>query len=111
MLSSGPSFTMVCLLATFQIYWSDTTGSAIRRANYDGSQPEVFLDSLDGLMFPEGVAVDWLARNIYWTDSGKRTIEVANLDTKQKKILFDEQIKNPRDIALHPSERYWHFPD
>ena len=32
--------------------------------------------------FPEGLAIDWVARNLYWTDSGKRTIEVVNLDTK-----------------------------
>ena len=47
--------------------------------------------------------VDWVARNIYWADSGKQTIEVANMETKGKKVLIDEQIKNPRGIAVHPS--------
>ena len=62
--------------------------------------------------FPEGVAIDWVARNIYWTDSGKKTIEVARLDDSRRRskpvariILFDEQIQNPRGIAVHPSAR------
>ena len=33
-----------------------------------------------GLQFPEGIAIDWVARNIYWTDSGRRTLEVASID-------------------------------
>lgn len=84
-----------------QIYYTDTTGKAIRRANYDGSEAEVFLDRETD--FPEGLAVDWVARNLYWTDSGKRTIEVANLDTKTRATLFDERLTNPRGIAVHPT--------
>ena len=48
----------------------------IRRANYDGSQTEIFLSA--DMSFPEGLAVDWVARNLYWTDSGKRTLEVKS---------------------------------
>ena len=85
-----------------QIYWTDTTGGSIYRSNYDGTKLETFLSSKDGLKFPEGIAIDWISRNVYWADSGKRTIEVANIDTKGKKVLIDEQIKNPRGIAVHP---------
>ena len=53
--------------------------------------------------FPEGLAIDWASRNIYWTDSGKNTIEMANLDTRIRRTLFDDFIRNPRGIALHPS--------
>ena len=51
-----------------QVYWTDTTGKMIRRANYDGSQTEIFL--AEDMSFPEGLALDWVARNLYWTDSG-----------------------------------------
>ena len=88
-----------------KIYWSDTTGSAIMRSDYNGSNAEIFLNENDGLKFPEGIAIDWLSRNIYWADSGKRTIEVANLDTKGHKMLFDEHLKNPRGVAVDPSSR------
>lgn len=51
---------------------------------------------------PEGLAIDWVSRNIYWTDSTKDTIEVANLETKLRKTLFDTKLVNPRGIAVHP---------
>ena len=36
------------------LYWSDTTGRAVKRAGYDGSKPEVFLRGR-GMGFPEDV--------------------------------------------------------
>lgn len=51
---------------------------------------------------PEGLAIDWVSRNIYWTDSTKDTIEVANIETKLRRTLFDTQLVNPRGIAIHP---------
>ena len=88
-----------------KVYWTDTTGSCIMRSNYNGSNAETFLDANDGIKFPEGIAVDWLSRNLYWIDSGKRTIEVAHLETKGRKVLFDEHMKNPRGVAVDPSSR------
>ena len=87
-----------------RLYWSDTTGRAIKRAGYDGAAPEVFLRR-GPVGFPEGLAVDWVARNLYWTDSGKRTIEVASLDERVTVVvtLVDEGLMNPRGIAVHPA--------
>ena len=75
------------------------------RANYNGSNVEIFLNEIDGLKFPEGIAVDWLSRNVYWADSGKRTIEVASLDQKGHTVLFDDFLRNPRGVAVDPSSR------
>lgn len=61
-----------------------------------------FMPSI-GIKSPEGIAIDWSARNIFWTDSKKLTIEVANLETKVRKVLFAiDKISNPRGIAVHP---------
>ena len=49
---------------------------------------------------PEGVAVDWLSRNIYWTDSGLDRIEVSHLDGTDRKTLFDTDMVNPRGIVV-----------
>ena len=89
------------------------------KSNLDGRNVEKFIDGissssdLNRMEFPEGIAIDWVARNIYWTDSGKKTIEVARLDDERTRsksiprvILFDEQIQNPRGIAVHPSARF-----
>ncbi|XP_045494684.1 nidogen [Colias croceus] len=86
---------------TGHIYWGDVVGNTIKRALYDGSGFEPFLSN--DVQSPEGIAVDWSARNIFWTDSKKLTIEVANLDTKVRKVLFSKEgIFNPRGIAVHP---------
>ncbi|XP_075974166.1 nidogen [Anticarsia gemmatalis] len=88
-----------CAMGT--IYWGDVVSYAIKTTRYDGSGFDTFL--ADAVKAPEGIAVDWLARNIFWTDSKKLTIEVANLDTKKRKVLFAiNNISNPRGIAVHP---------
>ena len=35
----------------------------------------------------DGVAIDWLARNIYWTDTGTNRIEVSRLDGSARRVL------------------------
>ena len=55
-----------------------------------------------GLSSPEGVAVDWLSRNMYWTDSGYDRIEVANLDGNNRRVLLNTDMVNPRAIAADP---------
>ncbi|CAG9578155.1 unnamed protein product [Danaus chrysippus] len=88
---------------TGKIYWGDVSGATIKRASYDGSGFESFLSN--DVQSPEGLSVDWSARNVFWTDSKKLTIEVANIDTKIRKVLFQrEGIHNPRGIAVHPGK-------
>ena len=43
-----------------------------RRANFDGSRSEVIVSS--NLETTDGLAVDWIGRNLYWTDTGRRTL-------------------------------------
>ncbi|XP_012258472.2 nidogen isoform X1 [Athalia rosae] len=80
-------------------YWSDITGHQIRSMTYNGSDSKVFIGDVGG---SEGLAIDWISRNIFWTDSNKRTIEVANLESMKRKVLFVEGLTNPRGIAAHP---------
>lgn len=101
-----------------RFYWSDISGRAIRSATYNGSDKTDFIKIgiikfylyifvfqvcfFQGIGSPEGLAIDWVSRNIYWTDSTKDTIEVANLDTKLRRTLFKTNLVNPRGIAVHP---------
>ena len=55
-----------------------------------------------GLGSPEGVAVDWISKNLYWTDSGTDRIEVSRLDGTHHKTLFSSDLVNPRAIAVDP---------
>ena len=42
------------------IYWSDVSGKAILKADYDGGNMKAIITT--GLGSPEGLAVDWIAR-------------------------------------------------
>jgi hypothetical protein len=35
---------------------------------------------------PDGIAVDWVARNLYWTDTGTDRIEVSRLSGAYRKV-------------------------
>lgn len=53
----------------------------IQRAKMNGSHQEVVISN--EIHHPDGVAVDWAARNLYWTDR----IEVARLNGKHRKVI------------------------
>ena len=51
---------------------------------------------------PDGIAVDWIGRNLYWTDTGTDRIEVARLNGTSRKVLISEGLDEPRAITLDP---------
>ena len=55
-----------------------------------------------GLENPEGMAVDWVARNVYWADMGTNRIEMARLDGSSRKVLIWKNLQNPRNVAVDP---------
>lgn len=83
------------------VYYSDVHRYEISRQNIDGSGHEVFISqNVDNC---EGLAIDWIGRNLYWTDDALGTISVARLDDPSlRKVLVQEVFYNPRAIALDP---------
>ena len=55
------------------------------------------------LKHPDGIAIDWVARNLYWTDTGTDRIEVSRLNGSSRKVLIDENLDEPRAIVLDPT--------
>jgi len=51
---------------------------------------------------PDGVAFDWVHRNLYWTDTGKNTIEVISLETRHRKIVVQLELDEPRALVVDP---------
>ena len=84
------------------IYWYDMHAKKIYRMRKGTSEPEVVIGS--GLDLVEGLAVDWVARNIYWVDSRLKTIEVATINGTNHIILLSANISQPRGICLDPRE-------
>jgi integrin beta 2 len=54
---------------------------------------------------PDGIAVDWVGKNLYWCDKGLDTIEVSRLNGSYKKVIINnkEMLEEPRAIVLDPS--------
>lgn len=59
------------------IYTVDDNKDAIYEVKQDGSQLNPVIST--GLQRPQGIAVDWVSKNLYWTDSGTRLIEVCDV--------------------------------
>ncbi|KAL1115241.1 hypothetical protein AAG570_007272, partial [Ranatra chinensis] len=57
----------------------------------------------------DGLAVDWVGRNLYWCDKVLDTIEVSKLDGRYRKVLVRKGLDEPRAIVLHPwnGHLYW----
>ena len=55
-----------------------------------------------GLGLVDGLAYDWLGKNVYWADYNLEHIAVANIDkdAKHRVILFKDNITNPRGMAI-----------
>ena len=81
------------------IYFSDVSSNVINRIRADGNNYSIVLHNVKSA---EGLAIDWISRNLYFTDSETRTIEVASLNGQYRKTLIKSHINNPRGIAVDP---------
>ncbi len=60
---------------------------------------------------PDGLAVDWLGRNLYWCDKTTDTIEVSRLDGHYRKVLIRSGLQEPRALAVHPFRGWLFYTD
>ncbi|XP_071897516.1 low-density lipoprotein receptor-related protein 8 isoform X2 [Anas platyrhynchos] len=100
-------------VATNRIYWCDLFYRKIYSAYIDKAsdtaEQVILIDSQ--LNSPEGLAIDWVHKNIYWTDSGNKTISVATADGSRRRTLFNRDLSEPRAIAVDPTRRFMYWSD
>ncbi|XP_023718934.1 low-density lipoprotein receptor-related protein 6-like, partial [Cryptotermes secundus] len=96
----------VCILLKLLLKFPADFARALQRARLDGSRQENLV--VTEVEHPDGLAVDWVARNLYWTDTGTDRIEVARLTGASRKVLINEDLFEPRAIAVAP-EKGWMF--
>ncbi|KPM05640.1 low-density lipoprotein receptor-related protein 6-like protein [Sarcoptes scabiei] len=92
-----------------KVYWTDDELLVIKRASLNGSQLETIIST--ELMYPDGLAIDWIARNIYWTDAALNRIEAARLNGTSRKIIISKDIDQPRAIVVHPLDGIMFWSD
>jgi len=54
------------------------------------------------VMNPDGVAIDWISRNLFWTDTGTDRIEVSRLDGTSRRVIVSSGLDEPRAIKVDP---------
>ncbi|XP_060590385.1 low-density lipoprotein receptor-related protein 1-like isoform X5 [Ruditapes philippinarum] len=91
------------------IFWVDTKANTISRIKRDLTGREVIIQ--DGINSVEGLAVDWIAKNIYWTDAGHSTIEVAKIDGSSRYVITSGDMEKPRSIVVNPVLGYLYWSD
>ena len=72
------------------------------RSMMNGSNMEVFLDI--GVEILEGVAVDWIGRNLFWADSSNNRIETMQVDKRSRRLIVYKDVDSPRCLALDPNQ-------
>lgn len=91
--------------SSVEIYWTDVIDDKIYRGQLVGeSLRDVEAVVHSGLSTTEGLAVDWIGRNLYWIDSNLDQIEVAKLNGSFRRTLIAGNMESPRAIALDPRE-------
>ncbi|KAM4642824.1 low-density lipoprotein receptor-related protein 8 [Discoglossus pictus] len=96
-----------------KIYWCDLFYRRIYSAPLDrAADPAEHVVLINTqLHSPEGLALDWIHKNIYWTDSGNKTISVATTDGCKRKTLFAHGLAEPRAIAVDPTQGFMFWSD
>ena len=96
------------------IFWSDVTsrGSSLRKVcGWDKGENRSKITTLATLRNPDGLAVDWVGRNLYWCDKGSDTIEVSNLNGEYRRVIVSEGLLEPRALAVDPTTGFLFWSD
>lgn len=92
-------------------YWSDVTltiSKIKRMCPSDNKTVDIHYTLLKN---PDGLAVDWVAKNLYWCDKGLDTIEVSRLDGRYRKVLIKKELQEPRAIVVDPFDKHVYWTD
>ncbi|CAG0883349.1 unnamed protein product [Darwinula stevensoni] len=95
------------------IYWSDVSPlrSQLKKMCEIGKSQTIHAVQMTDIHNPDGLAVDWIGRNLYWCDRSTKTIEVSTLKGLYRKVLIQTGLREPRAIALHPDKAYMYWTD
>ena len=58
------------------------------------------------MLTADGLAVDWVYSHLYWTDTGTNTVSMSDLKGRMTAVLVQDELEEPRAIALHPAKGY-----
>ena len=103
-----------------KLYWSDVAYEKIMSTDLNGEERQLLKDMKqekwqsvvqESINTPDGLAVDWIHKNLYWTDTGSNRIEVMSLRYNHRRTLIETDLDEPRAIVVDPRRgegwMYW----
>lgn len=85
------------------IFWADVNEEKIYKGTFvNNSIANVDVIVQTGLASAEGLAVDWIGKNIYWVESTLDLIEVANMNGTFRRTIIAGDMDSPRAITVDP---------
>lgn len=93
-----------------KIYYADVNTDMIKSVDLNDMKSSKDIITT-GLKTTNGLAVDWVANNLYWSDSTSAIIEVARLDGSSRKTIINENLNDPRSLAVFPQRGFLFFSD
>lgn len=90
------------------LFWSDWGDHAkIERSSQDGSDRRIIVE--DNLIWPNGLAIDYITNSIYWTDVKLNNIESADFYGANRRIILHSEtfVSHPFGIAVFEDHIYW----
>ncbi|MCL4146719.1 UNVERIFIED_CONTAM: hypothetical protein GTU68_024148, partial [Idotea baltica] len=92
------------------IMWSDKKDKKIYRASLTNTSSREILASSEDIA-ADGLAVDWIHRNVYYTDTARSAINLLSWDAKHLKTIVKEDLGHPRAVAVAPMKGYVYWTD
>ncbi len=102
-----------------KLFWSDVAHEKIMSTNLSMAKTKVTASMIkeefkslvhDSVHTPDGLAVDWVHKNLYWTDTGTNQIDVMSLTNSHRRTLINDGLDEPRAIVVDPrTEHRWMY--
>lgn len=87
------------------LYWTDWGSNAkIERANLDGTNRIVLVNT--SLVWPNGIAIDYVERKLYWGDAGTDKISYIGLDGTNRQVLLND-LPHVFGVSILGDDIYW----
>ncbi|XP_069557707.1 very low-density lipoprotein receptor [Brachyistius frenatus] len=88
-----------------RVYWVTLDPDSIKWSSLDQKTTGILIKGVRA----DSVAVDWLGRNLYWIDGVNSQIAAVSLSTAavsslDRSIILDEDLDQPRSLALLPQK-------
>ena len=85
-----------------RVFWSSNSPKGIKSAKMDGTDVRTIIKLPRSS--PDGIAVDWVGRNLYFCEATEAVIHVSKLNGYYLKTLINTGLKEPRGMVAYPQE-------